>query len=292
LVPAWHSRKAAIPLALAAPVLPPRSMPKRPIFVVGCPRSGTTILFRLLEAAPGVATIRSEGHALWETFHHPREHGWESNALGRDDVGRIERRYVAWAIRLLAGGGRFVDKTPRNVLRLAYLDAMFPDATFVYLYREGRAIVASLYERWIRKGAGAPYRLPGGFAVEGLPEGVWWFVLPPGWRALNGRPLEEVCAFQYVRSVEAMLEFAPRLAAGRLVEVRYEDLCRAPVPTLRDLLARLELTTPEELLLRAKEIVRPLPDEPKWHSRAREIEAVLPVIGPMLDRTGYRLERS
>ena len=267
-------------------------MPERPIFVIGCPRSGTTLLFHLLRAVPGVVSIRSEGHALWETFHHPRGGGWESNALGSEDVGGIERRYVACVIRALAGRGRFVDKTPRNVLRLPYLDAMFPDATFVYLYRDGRAVVASLYERWLAKGTGSPYHLPGRFAVKGLPEGVWWFVLPPGWRALDGRSLEEVCSFQYVRSVEAMLEFAPGLAAGRLVEVRYEDLCRAPAATVRDLLSRLDLASSEELLHRAQEVVRPLPEEPKWHSRAREIEAVLPTIGPMLDRTGYQLERS
>jgi hypothetical protein len=168
--------------------------------------------------------IGAEGHPLWETFHHPRGCNWRSSALGADDVGGIERRYVAWTIALLAGRGRFVDKTPRNALRLPYLDATFPDATFAYVYRDGRSIVASLYREWVRKAARAPTRLPRGFAVDGMPERAWTFLLPEGWQAMNGRPLEEVCAFQYVRSVEAMLDFRSGLAPERLVEVRYEDL--------------------------------------------------------------------
>jgi hypothetical protein len=288
---AWRHRKAAIPIALASFALPPRRLPERPIFVIGCPRSGTTLLFRLLRKLPDVVSIGTEGHALWETFHHPRDRNWRSSALDADDVGGLERRYVAWAIALLAGRGRFVDKTPRNVLRLPYLDAMFPDATFVFLYRDGRSIVSSLYERWIWRGAHSHQRVPRGFAVSGLPERTWAFVLPEGWEAMNGRPLEEVCAFQYLRSLEAMLECRPALAPERLVEVRYEDLCRSPEPVLGDLLDRLDLAGSDEFLGLARQEIRPLPEEPKWRrERGREIAAVLPIIRPMLERTGYAAE--
>lgn len=287
---AWHHRKAAIPIAIASVVLPPRRLPERPIFLIGCPRSGTTIFFRLLRRLPGLTSIGAEGHALWETFHHPRGHGWRSSALGAEDVGRIERRYVAWAIAILSGDGRFVDKTPRNVLRLPYLDAMFPDATFVYVYRDGRAIVASLYERWTAKGERRVQRVPRGFAVAGLQDRVWRFVLPEGWQAMNGRPLEEVCAFQYVSALEAMLEFREHLAPQRLLEVRYEDLCKASASVLGDLAAQLGVATSVDDIARASADVRPEPAEPRWVRREREITAVLPTIRPMLDRTGYSPE--
>jgi hypothetical protein len=288
---ALRYRRAAIPIALASFALPPRRLPERPIFVIGCPRSGTTLLFRLLRALPGVVSIGAEGHPLWETFHHPRGCNWRSSALGADDVGGIERRYVAWTIALLAGRGRFVDKTPRNALRLPYLDATFPDATFAYVYRDGRSIVASLYREWVRKAARAPTRLPRGFAVDGMPERAWTFLLPEGWQAMNGRPLEEVCAFQYVRSVEAMLDFRSGLAPERLVEVRYEDLCSTPDPVLRDLTERLGLPLPGPQLDAARRQIRPLPDVPSWRvDRAREIAAILPSIHSTLERTGYVVE--
>jgi hypothetical protein len=287
----WRYRKAAIPIALASFLLPPRRLPERPILVIGCPRSGTTLLFRLLRKLPGVVSIGAEGHPLWETFHHPRGCDWRTSALGADDVGGVERRYVAWTIALLAGRGRFVDKTPRNALRLPYLDTMFPDATFVYLYRDGRSIVASLYREWMRKAARSPARLPRGFAVAGLPERAWAFLLPEGWQAMNGRPLEEVCAFQYVRSVEAMLDYRSHLSPERLVEVRYEDLCRTPDPVLRDLVERLGLALPEGFLEAARQQIRPLPEVPTWQvERMREIAAVLPSMLPTLERSGYVVE--
>jgi hypothetical protein len=108
---------------------------------------------------------------------------------------------------------------------------------------------------------------------------------------MNGRPLEEVCALQYVRSVETMLDFRSSLAPERLVEVRYEDLCRTPSPVLQDLTERLDLPLPEAALDEARRHIRPLRDVPSWQvDRAREIAAILPSIHPTLERTGYVVE--
>jgi hypothetical protein len=108
---------------------------------------------------------------------------------------------------------------------------------------------------------------------------------------MNGRPLEEVCAFQYVRSLEAMLDFRSGLAPERLVEVRYEDLCRTPDPVLRDLTERLDLPLPQTFMEAARREIRPLPDVPSWRvDRAREIAGILPSILPTLERTGYVVE--
>jgi hypothetical protein len=108
---------------------------------------------------------------------------------------------------------------------------------------------------------------------------------------MNGRPLEEVCAFQYVRSVEAMLDYRSHLSPERLVEVRYEDLCRTPDAVLRDLVERLGLALPEGFLEAARQQIRPLPEVPTWQvERMREIAAVLPSMLPTLERSGYVVE--
>jgi hypothetical protein len=186
---------------------------------------------------------------------------------------------------LLAGAGRFIDKTPRNALRLPYLEALFPDAMYLFIYRDGRSIVGSLYREWTKKREKRPpYLLPPGFAVGGLPERIWWFVLPPGWRRFNGRPLEEVCAFQYVSCLEAMLTFRESVESNRLVEVNYEDLCQNPTFELRRIFEALNLVVDENLIDRASEKIRPLsPTE----GLAPEVTRVLPQIQSLLDRTGY-----
>jgi hypothetical protein len=285
---ALRQRRKALPLLALAPLLPPRKLPERPIFVIGCPRSGTTLTVRLITRAPGTCWLGTEGHVLWESFHHPRAKGWESGALDASDIGSVERRYLAWAIPTLAGRGRFVDKTPRNTLRLPYLDALFPRAQYVFVFRDGRAIVSSLYEEWPRAGR-IPYRLPEGFALQGTPARSWRFVLPSGWRELNGRPVEEACAHVYVACTEAMLAFRDGLPPERYVDLRYEDLLDDPTGELGRVFGRLDLELPDTLRSHARDMVRPAPATPPWTTRhASEIERVLPTIAPMLERTGYR----
>jgi Sulfotransferase family len=294
LRPALHRNRRALPLVLAAPLLPPRALPREPIFVIGCPRSGTTVVFELLRRAAAVRSIGQEGHVLWETFHHPREHGWRSNALGAEDVRSFEPRYLAHAIATLArprGAARFVDKTPRNVLRLPYLDALFPDARYVFVQRDGRAVVSSLVVAWRERSVTRDrpaYVLPVPFTIPGIPERQWHFILPPGWRELDGHPLEEVCAHQYVTSVEAMLEFRSGLDPARATELRYEELLASPAEALQRLHASLGLPYEDADADRARRTVRAPEGRPKWTvATPEEVERVLPRIEPTLAATGY-----
>jgi hypothetical protein len=287
LQPALHHRRKALPLIFLSPLLPPRAMPERPIFIVGCPRSGTSILYQLLRRLPETSSLGGEGHALWETFHHPRAKDWSSNALDATDVGSVERRYVAWGIRLLAGKGRFVDKTPRNVLRLPYLDALFPDAHFVFLFRDGRALVSSLIIGWRRRPEPS-YVVPAPFRVRDVPDRYWHYVLPPGWRELDGRPVEDACALQYTASLEAMLSFRDRLDPSRCVELRYEDLVADPTPQMERVHRDLDLPFGPKQAERVRAEVRAPTGPPKWSTLTPlEIERVLPTLEPMLARTGY-----
>jgi Sulfotransferase family len=289
LRPAMHRNRRALPLVLAAPLLPPRKLPERPVFVIGCPRSGTTVVFDLLRASPALASIGQEGHVLWESFHHPREHGWRSNTLGPGDVRSFERRYLAWAIDTLARprGGRFLDKTPRNSLRLPYLDALFPDAQYVFVQRDGRATVSSLITAW-REREHPAYVLPIPFSIPGIPERHWHFILPRGWRRFDRHPLEEVCAHQYVTATSAILDFRARLEPSRFVDLRYEDLLAGPAGQMEHVHQALDIPFADAEARRARERVR-AGDPEKWRTATpAEVERVLPAIEPMLERTGYR----
>src|SRR5688572_20322738 len=78
---AWRVRRSVPRIARPlSRVLPPADPPRNPIFVIGCPRSGTTLLLDSLRASGELATVQNEGHVLWDEFHHPRDHGWGSDA--------------------------------------------------------------------------------------------------------------------------------------------------------------------------------------------------------------------
>jgi hypothetical protein len=244
-------------------------------------------VFELLRESQGVASLGREGHVLWETFHHPEEHDWRSNEVRAEDVTATERRYLAWAIPQLGGPGRFVDKTPRNTLRLSYLDSLFPGARYVFISRDGRAVVSSLIVGWRARPRPA-YVLPEGLDIPGVPDRHWHFVLSPGWRSLKGASLEEVCTHQYLTSTQAMLDFEAALPADRLTTVRYEDLLDDPVGEVERLSRSLGLPfgPADEQRTRAK--VRRPEGPPKWQTLTpAEIEHVLPRLRPMLERTGY-----
>jgi hypothetical protein len=294
----WRIRRGA-PRVVAQPlsaVLPAFAAPKRPILLVGCPRSGTSILLRALVRSSELRSIQSEGHILWDAYHHPRDRGWDSDALGREDVLAREREYIYCAIRLFVRGRRFVDKTPENCLRLSYLDALFPDATFVFLRRRAADNVNSLIEGWRARPRFVTYRLPRPLEGLGPLSGdLWSFVLIPGWRELRSAPLEEICARQYVVCNEAALAARERLAPDRWFELAYEDLAASPIEELRGLYERLGL----EFTSGAERFAAELPRRPgptaltppkqeKWREQnPAEVERILPTVAPVERRLGY-----
>lgn len=294
----WRVRRN-VPRAVAQPLsaaLPPFAPPSRPILLIGCPRSGTSILLRALLQSPELRSVQTEGHILWDTYHHPRDRGWESDGLDAADVLAREREYIYCAIRLVVRGRRFVDKTPENCLRIPYLDALFPDATFVFLRRRAADNVNSLIEGWRARPRFVTYQLPEPLEGLGPLSGpTWSFALVPGWRELRQAPLEEICAHQYIACNEAVLAARGHVAPTRWVELAYEDLVASPVKELRGLFERLGVEFGAEAERFAAALPRTPgptaltpPREEKWREQNREeIERILPLVEPVERRLGY-----
>jgi hypothetical protein len=264
--------------------------------VLGCPRSGTSLLLQGLLRSPELRSVQAEGHILWDEFHHPRERGWDSDALAAADVTTREREYVYRAIRLAVRGRRFVDKTPESCLRVSYLDALFPDATFIFLRRRAAATVSSLMEAWRARPRFVKYRLPEPLAGLGpLAGDRWSFVLVPGWRDLTDASLEDVCARQYVACNEAVLAARATLDPSRWVELAYEDLVASPLEELRSLYERLDLPfspAAEEYATNLAETVASTaltaPRADKWVEQNRDaVERILPLVTPTERALGY-----
>jgi len=294
---AWRARQSVPRVAQPlSGVLPPFPPPERPIFLIGCPRAGTSIVLRAFRESSEVRAIDSEGHILWEAYHHPRDRAWDSDALAASDVQRREREYIYCAIRLFVRGRRFIDKTPENCLRIAYLDALFPDATYVFIRRRAPDNVSSLMEGWRARPRFVTYRLPERLDGLGpLSGNLWSFALVPGWRDLRSASLEEICARQYVACNEAVLDARTRIDASRWLELSYEDLVAAPVDELRRLFDRLELRfTPgvEAFGAALHEVpsatALTAPREGKWREQnGPEIERILPLVEDTERRLGY-----
>lgn len=293
----WRVRRSgpriARPVSL---VLPAPRPPEKPVLIIGCPRSGTTLLLQALIRSDELRSVQSEGHILWDEFHHPSDRGWDSDALDAENLSRREREYVHRAIRMFVREKRFVDKTPESCLRIAYLDVLFPDATFVFLRRRAAGNVSSLMEAWRARPRFVKYRLPEKLAGLGpLSGNQWSFTLVPGWRELRDAPLEEICARQYVASNDTVLEARAWTDEARWVDLFYEELVASPVDELRRLYAELDLPftdSSERFAAALAENVSATsltaPSSDKWRERNGEaIERILPLVAGTEERLGY-----
>jgi hypothetical protein len=82
-------------------------MIRSPVLILGCPRSGTTLLFNILSEVPSLWSIGYESKAIIERYHHPRVKNWESGALDEGDLTPISRDYMLAAFEREAASGVF-----------------------------------------------------------------------------------------------------------------------------------------------------------------------------------------
>jgi uncharacterized protein (TIGR03032 family) len=264
-----------------------------PVFIVSPPRSGSTLLFETLARSPDVLTIGGESHAVIEAVPglHPRERGFESNRLYARDatpavVAALRRGFAArWHDRdghRPAGerAWQLLEKTPKNALRVGFLADAFPGARFVYLYRDAREAVSSMLDGW-RSGRFVTYpELPG---WSGAP---WSFLLTPGWREWNGKPLAEIVARQWSACTRALLDDLDALDPERWCVTSYDRLVVEPQTEIERLCAFLGLrwdqTLHPPLPASRHTLSSPAPD--KWKRNAAELEPVMPLIAAEANR--------
>lgn len=212
-----------------------RPRTQRPVFIVGCSRAGTTLVYKTFSEAEQLGSLQRETHDFWAELHPPAAHGWESHALAAADASTRDRDVVTRYFYAHTGQRRFVDKNNQNGLCVPYLHALFPDAQFVYVKRSPGDNINSLIEGWRKPEEFATWseRLPLPIAVDGGRCTRWCFFLPPGWRDYVNAPLEEVCALQYRTMNEALVACRGLVPASQWTEIVYEDLLRDPVTGFR-----------------------------------------------------------
>ena len=264
----------------------------RPLIILGAPRSGSSLLFETLAASPEVVTVGGESHLQFETIPalRPALRGFTSNRLDRSDatvatLAALERGF-ADALRDRNGtppaGGtmRLLEKTPKNALRLPLLDALFPDALYVYLYREPHENISSLIEGW-ESGRFVTYPdLPG---WVGLP---WSYLLVPGWRDLIGQPLAAIASAQWRRTQEILLDDFTAIPEVRVHALGYREFLADPARHVAEICAFAGIGwdrgVPAALPLSRHTVTPPYPD--KWR---RHEDAMAPYL-PSLRGTDQR----
>lgn len=257
----------------------------RPILIVSTPRSGSTLLFETMEKAPGLYSIGDESHGAIESVpdFHPATRMWQSNRLTAEDAkaGPVERLANNFYNHLRDRGGRpaigpvrMLEKTPKNALRVPFFNAVWPDATFIYLYRDVRQTLASMMEAWASGRFRTYPQLPG---WTGYP---WSLLLVPGWQELKGQPLPVIVAHQWSITTKILLDDLAALPQEHVRALRHADFVADPntrIPALaRSVGLEWDRDLGSGLPLSKYTMTRPSPD--KWRRLEREIEEVVPIV--------------
>jgi sulfotransferase family protein len=272
------------------------------LFIVGCARSGTTLLQRMLDHNPLLAVANEARFMLrladggteendppltpemveWvRAYHRFPELGISESVVSA--AAATARTYGEFASALYSEFGKLYgkalvgEKTPRYVGFLSRLHTVFPWVKTIHLIRDGRDVALSTLQ-WAREGKG-----PGKYQL--------WLEEPVA-----------VCALWWQRNVSIGRASGVDLGSKRYQEVKYEDLVNEPEETLRRITGFLELPFSPQMLAyhegktrhRAglstkKAWLPPTPGLRDWRTQmsGRDIELFEALAGDLLSMLGY-----
>ncbi len=224
------------------------------------------------------AMMSLQPRSIYKMFYFPKDYNDIYNKeLYFDDLPETEqklwkKKYLSLVHKALknTGGVRFISKNPCNIFRINTLNELYPDARFIFIYRNPYTVVESLYH----------------FTNEVLPGSEL--------QHLEGGIPREYFARLYKEALHEYLNVRETIKPGHLVEIRYEDFKKQPFETIRDIYMKFDmpgikdaLPAMESYLSRNKpEGRQPYPIEPETYSLVNRYA------GDIITRLEYQITRS
>ena len=279
-----------------------------PIILLGNTRSGTTIVQQVIGTHPEVVEWY-EPRTLW-LYADPGRHHYEFDESDATD--KVKRYIRAQFLKYQKQhGNRIVmEKTPANILKISYVRAIFPEATYLFMVRNPLSFISSVELKWQRtlsmKGirrrlqSTPPTQLHyylGRLISDQISKRVlrqkYRSVWGPRYKGMDQDLATEdllvVIARQWaVCSRKAEADLA-KFESGRVLRLRYEDFVVDPIPDVERICAHAGLEMTKEMVAAAKEWVKP-DRQLKWQRFEPSVLArILPEIRDEMQRHGYEI---
>lgn len=202
-----------------------------PIFIVGLPRSGSTLIEQILASHSGVEGTMELPNivTMVREFDHldAQRNGYPESVctVSADRRAALGRRYLDETRPIRSGRPRFIDKMPNNFSHIGFIHVILPNATIIDVRRHPMDSCFSTYKQHFAEGQSFSYDL------DDL-----------------GR---------YYRCYLALMDHWDAVLPGKVLHLQYEELIRAPDVNIRRLLAHCGLLF-EDACLRFHETQRPV----------------------------------
>jgi hypothetical protein len=292
-------------------------------FLIGSPRSGTTILENILNCHGSIAELY-EPYYLWERYFNVNDSDvWDRKDLTAGAMAAVRREFAIFAGK--SGKPVVLDKSPLHVYNIPIIRKIFPGARWIHIVRDGRDVTLSINREWEKRRhlvmerdylslfrtAGTmlgrqPFfrfrllavlhelsRMASVNPCHYLNKSRWkgrpgWGPRFSGWeRYLEENPVIRFNAMQWVSCVAAARAFRGKIPPEQYIEIRYEDLLTSPQTTLSRILTFMGCPVSDGFFSRIPALV---PDNfNKWKKQMTldQLQAVEPVLFPMLRAYGY-----
>jgi len=263
----------------AWPALQAPEKSQSPVFVVGFPRSGTTLLEQMLDAHPALQSM--DERPFFNSLSHRLEQSVGIEVpkdlvkLDQRDCDELRKGYLLMACAKVPRrwDARLVDKNPLNMLWLPLIHRLFPHAQFILAVRHPCDVILSCYMQNFRTAV----------------------------LAVAGQSLEHL-ARAYVDAMDSWLHHVEVFKPDVFVS-HYEHLVADTPGQLRSVAQFLELDDADAMLnfdARAREkgyiktpsytqVIEPINRRGigRWQRYREYFEPVLPILQPLLDHWGY-----
>lgn len=201
-------------------------------FIVGCARSGTSILGELVGIHPRVMYAYEE--PIWRKLAETDNH-----AVSVDDISPHRRKKLREHMKHYKRKNKIVvEKNPRHVVRVPFVKSIFPEAKIIHIVRDGRDVSCSL--------------------KSGLCGKTWAHVRPPRWREIEQNYQGVVrCAHAYHDIMNIAIKDLKDIDH---LQVKYEDLVVDPLKIARQIFNYIGLPLDEKVINFTKKIQNDMKD--------------------------------
>jgi hypothetical protein len=284
-----------------------------PVILLGAGRSGTKFLRSVLASSCEVAAVPYDVGYVWRYGNEHVDHDeFTSNMLTESIITHVQNTLPRLIENKEKGKAKFlVEKTVTSVLKAEFMFGIYPNAKFIHLIRDGRAVTESSMRMW-EKPASKLYLFKKlrYFTWSNYKYALWYISNIIRGKFSKGRgqhiwgaryigmdedaatlPLATVCSRQWRKCVETARSQLDNIPADQVKEVRYEDLVNniSIVDQLCDFIGISDKETVLEYYEKHVEVS----NLDAWKSRIpqAELDLIMAEIGEILCQFGYASQK-